>query len=182
MAVNFSNYQYAYLIANAADTIVRNDNKKTNLQMPNQFSFGTLLANGELWKVGIDGKMGNWSTFRNDAKPDSTANNWMVKLGGSYRKTSIENTRYSEKIEYRFGVFTGTDYLQFNNKNLAITAATVGLGLPLKIKKASYGTINLALQTGARGTTDNNLIRERFTTFSLGISVSEKWFLKRRYD
>jgi hypothetical protein len=50
------------------------------------------------------------------------------------------------------------------------------------LRKSSYGAVNIALQTGVRGTIDNGLLREGFTRFSFGFSVSEKWFLKRRYD
>jgi hypothetical protein len=34
---------------------------------------------------------------------------------------------------------------------------------------------------GRRGTTDNNLIQENFFDISLGVSIQENWFQKRKY-
>jgi hypothetical protein len=180
--VNYSNYQYAYINPSFSDTIAKSVDQSTTLLLPNKFAGGILLSSGDNWKVGLDAHSAAWSNFKYNNAVDSTADSWAIKLGGSYRKSSLDNARYTEKIDYRLGVFTGNDYLKIRGKNIAATGVTFGIGLPLKIRKTSYGSVNIALQTGARGTTENNLVKERFTNFSIGLSVSEKWFLKRRYD
>jgi hypothetical protein len=53
-----------------------------------------------------------------------------------------------------------------------------GLGLPLK----QLSTVNMGFEFGKRGTTDNNLIEEDYFKFRLSLSLSEKWFVKRRID
>jgi hypothetical protein len=40
----------------------------------------------------------------------------------------------------------------------------------------------MGFEFGKRGTTDNNLIEEDYFKFRLSLSLSEKWFVKRRID
>ena len=54
-----------------------------------------------------------------------------------------------------------------------------GLGLPLRKTKSE---INLSVEVGERGTTNNNLIKEQFLRFQIGLSLSDIWFVKRKYD
>jgi hypothetical protein len=182
MAVNNSNYQYAYINPNLADTIVKNIDQSVKLVLPSRLSGGVMLSKGDVWKIGVDGFAASWSNYKFNDKVDSTTNSWGLKIGGSYRKTSLDNSKFAERVDYRFGLFTGNDYLKINGTNIAYSGVSLGLGLPLKIRKTSYGSINMALQVGNRGTSDNNLVQQRFTNFSIGLSVSEKWFVKRRYD
>ena len=42
--------------------------------------------------------------------------------------------------------------------------------------------INLSVEVGERGTINNNLIKEQFLDFQIGLSLSDIWFVKRKYD
>ncbi len=55
--------------------------------------------------------------------------------------------------------------------------ATIGLGLPIKW---SAGRLDLALETGRRGSSSQNPFRENVIRFTGSITVGEKWFLRRR--
>ena len=52
-----------------------------------------------------------------------------------------------------------------------------GLGLPLGFSK-----IDVGLEVGVRGTTYFNLVRENYFNLSVGLSLSDKWFKKRKID
>jgi len=41
--------------------------------------------------------------------------------------------------------------------------------------------VNLALEAGQYGTREGGLIQERYAKVSVGISVFEHWFMKRKY-
>jgi hypothetical protein len=58
-----------------------------------------------------------------------------------------------------------------------------GLGFPVPIKFTN-ASVNLGLELGQRGTTDNNLVQEKFIGiyFGLSLSPSVRWFQKRKYD
>ena len=62
--------------------------------------------------------------------------------------------------------------------------ASFGLGLPLRQSRQAHNQvtfINLALEYGKRGNKDN-LLRENLFRVSLGLSLSDFWFVKRKYD
>ena len=63
------------------------------------------------------------------------------------------------------------------------TAVTLGMGVRLKVQRYSnqQTMINLAAEIGKRGTNVNN-VTENFFKLSLGLSLSDLWFQKRKYD
>jgi hypothetical protein len=50
----------------------------------------------------------------------------------------------------------------------------------------SYSSINFGVEVGERGTVESNLIKERYVSLRLGLSITpgrfDNWFLKRKYD
>ena len=85
---------------------------------------------------------------------------------------------------YRFGFYTGKDYMQADGNDLKVTAVTFGAGFRVR-KFSSYNNqssiINTAFEIGKRGSNVNN-ITENFFKFSVGLSLSDIWFIKRKYD
>ena len=80
------------------------------------------------------------------------------------------------------GVQYGKDYIKVDG-DLPIWGFTAGASLPMR--KAAYtnqySMINLGLEYGQRGNSENQ-VRESFFRFSLGLSLSDLWFVKRKYD
>ena len=54
-----------------------------------------------------------------------------------------------------------------------------GLGLPVS---QFFSNANIGVEFGKRGTTDNNLIEEKFVNLQIGLSLNDRWFVKRRYN
>jgi hypothetical protein len=78
----------------------------------------------------------------------------------------------------------GKDYIDPDGNGLKTFGVSFGAGLPIR-KWSSYNdqftVMNTSLQFGKRGSGVNN-ITETYIQFSLGISLSDIWFVKRRYD
>ena len=55
---------------------------------------------------------------------------------------------------------------------------SLGLGIPMA---KNTGMINVALEFGMNGTTENNMVREDFTRITVDINLFERWFVKRKY-
>ena len=91
---------------------------------------------------------------------------------------------YWSTVIYRAGFFTGKDYVNIDNNGLKVTGFSLGMGLPIR-KYRSYDyqftILNLALQLGQRGSSVNNF-KESFLQFTVGYSLSDVWFNKRKYD
>ena len=54
-----------------------------------------------------------------------------------------------------------------------------GIGLPAG---RLFTNANLGVEYGQRGTTNAGLIQEDFFNVMIGLSLNDKWFIKRKFD
>jgi hypothetical protein len=47
---------------------------------------------------------------------------------------------------------------------------------------AGLSTLDIAIKLGERGTIENGLVNESFMQMVLGLTINEKWFIKRKYN
>ena len=80
---------------------------------------------------------------------------------------------------YRGGIRYENTGLVIQNKSITDFAANLGLGLPLG---GTFSNINIGLEVGKRGTVYYNLVEENYINLSIGLSLSERWFVKRKFD
>ena len=95
----------------------------------------------------------------------------------------IPKRNYLSNVSYRFGLFAGPDYIHVGRK-LPQFGGSFGLGLPLATSRQAPNQatlINLAFEYSKRGNNDN-LLKENMFRVSIGFSVSDFWFIKRKYD
>jgi hypothetical protein len=136
------------------------------------------------WLLGIDYSQTNWDDYRFYGQTDQVANKWELRVGTQLRPIPKKN--YFSNVAYRAGFFIGPDYIRVQKK-MQQFGASFGLGLPLANFRSSYSSlnqvtlINLAFEYIRRGNNDN-LLKENLFRFSLGFSLSDLWFIKRKYD
>ncbi len=82
-------------------------------------------------------------------------------------------------MNYRFGFHYDAGILKINDTRINEYGMSFGIGLPVS---QSYSSVNLGIEIGKRGTTNNNLISENYFKFTLGISLFERWFIQRKYQ
>jgi hypothetical protein len=116
---------------------------------------------------------------------DSVRNSWQLRVGGELRPSEEAYRRsYFGRVAYRAGIFFGPDYVHVKNK-LPIMGASFGLGLPLNTENRFNPTqrtlINLAFEYIKRGNNDN-LLKENMFRLSVGFSLSDFWFVKKKYE
>lgn len=175
------NVAYRYLSGGTLqDTAINVFERKGEFTMPMTYSFGAQLYGNEKWMAGIDISTANWSQFRNFGMLDSvTDNSFKLGVGGEYTPNAAAMRQYLARITYRIGAYYGKDYIRLNGTDINYYAITVGASLPFK---RSADRIHTSLEIGKRGTETNGLIRENFVRFGLGVTLNDKWFIKRRYD
>jgi len=69
-----------------------------------------------------------------------------------------------------------------NNTDIKNFGITFGVGLPLSTAAGGFSNINLGFEVGKRGTTEMMLIEENYFKINLGLSLNDKWFLKRKIN
>lgn len=155
---------------------------KGKVKLPANAGVAITLANGEFWQAGVEVNYSDWNRYSSYGNPDSLTNAMCIRLGGSITPDVNSVNSYLKKVTYRAGAFIGRENLIFGGTQLPKSGVTIGAGFPIKRTNMSIGQINASLEIGKRGTTDNNLLQENYSRFSVGLTFNDKWFLKRRYD
>ncbi len=171
------------------DSIADQRNIKGKINLPASFTIGFVAEKPIIlekdkkragWMIGMDFSMQNWSKYRFYGQVDSVKNKWEVRIGGQINPVPKRN--YFSKVSYRAGLFFGPDYIKVG-QNLSRVGASFGIGLPISGRQAlnQFTLINLGLEFSKRGNT-KNLLKESMFRFSLGFSLSDLWFGKKKYD
>lgn len=161
------------------DTIVYMPGNKGQITLPTSYGAGIMFEKGNRFRFGVDYRWDQWDEFQAFGVSDSLRNSSYLALGAEILPEHNVLSSYLKKIKYRFGFHYSDTYLQLNNTQLTEIGIAFGLGLPIK---NSGSSINVGAEIGRRGTTDNALIKENYIKFTLGISIFERWFIKRRYQ
>lgn len=175
---------YRYFIAstgidNVVDTIVNVTGNKGKITLPSNLGVGFSLAKTDKWLVGADVQYQMWENFKYFDRPDSLQNNFRVGVGGEFTPSISTVSSYFQRITYRAGFSYQNSFLQLRDQRIDEFGISFGLALPLPRTRS---TLNIAAELGTRGTTAQNLIKENYVRFTLGLSIFERWFIIRKYD
>lgn len=172
------------------DSISDQRNVKGKINLPASFTIGFVAQKPVIierdrktagWMLGMDFSMQNWGRYRFYGQADSVKNKWELRVGGQLNPVPKRN--YFSSVAYRAGFFFGPDYVKVG-RNLSRFGVSFGMGLPIAISRQApnqYTLINMGIEYSKRGN-NNNLLKENMFRFSLGFSLSDLWFGKKKYD
>ena len=101
-----------------------------------------------------------------------------MAVGAEFFPTHTSISNYFTRASYRIGGFYEHGYLVINGQRINRVGITAGISLPLP---RTLSKVNLALEVGQYGTHNEGLVMERYLKLNAGISVFERWFMKRKY-
>lgn len=152
----------------------------TKLIIPSKLSFGAGIGETNKWLVGTEITFQNSSNQNNRFNDITTAsfeNSQKYTIGGYFIPKYDSFSNYLNKIVYRAGFRYEKTGLIINNESINDYGMNFGIGLPI-----TYSKINIGVEFGKKGTTTNGLIEENYFNLSIGLSLSDKWFRKRKID
>ena len=177
------------LIEIARDTALYEIDVPDTVTMPLQIGGGLVIRKGEKFLIGIDYFKQDWTGTDLFGQEGSFTSSSRWSLGFQYipDKFAEGRSNFKKRIQYRGGLKYATHYLVFKSDvPLSEVAVSFGLGLPMRKLRAgdtfTQNMLNLSVELGQRGTTENELVKEQFIRFNIGFSLNEKWFIKRKYD
>jgi hypothetical protein len=175
------------------DSVYKTTGTKINIDMPAVYTIGAMLhksmsptgSSFDIWSVGVELETSKWSQFRFGGVSDKLNDYWQLRLGGQFLASTTSPTLLGRST-YRFGLNVGRDYINADNNGLKTFSGSVGVGLPVAARTAygqssQFTNVNIALEFGKRGSNVNN-VTENYFRVSLGLSLSDIWFRKRKYD
>lgn len=191
MALNKNNY-YTY---GTVDTLINENNVKGKTHLPSEFSAGFSFTYNNKWLLAFDYSSTLWANTKQTLFTDQFTNSSQYAIGLAYRPdlepvSGLKKTK--NPLEYRFGfrtLNTGYNYKD-NNGNiqpLKEYAITFGIGIP-KSRQNPYprmdikSMINITGEYIHRGSTMNGMVEERLFRLTVGITLGDVWFIKRKFQ
>ena len=99
-------------------------------------------------------------------------------FGGFYLPKYDSFTNYFKTITYRVGLRYKNGGLYVNDQQINEIGLNFGFGIPL----AGVSSANLGFEIGQRGTKKASLIKEKFFSIRLGVSLNDLWFIRSLYN
>jgi hypothetical protein len=154
----------------------------TKIKLPSKLSFGSGFGEVKKWLVGGEITFIQNSVMSNrfnDINGATFENSVRYSLGGFFIPNYNSYSSYYKRIVYRGGMRYENTGIVIQDKSITDFAANIGLGIPLS---GTFTNINIGLEIGKRGTKYYNLVEENYINLSVGLSLSDKWFVKRKFD
>jgi len=178
---NIATIQYsstgAEILVQPSDIDVAN----TTITLPSKLAVGFGIGQNKKWMLGTEitfQKSSNMGNRFNDINDVNYENATRYSFGGFYIPNYNSFSKYYEKIIYRAGLRYENTGLIINNTSIKDYGVTAGVGLPLI---GVFSNVNIGFEYGQRGTTSANLVQENYTNITVGFSLNDKWFQKRRF-
>ena len=164
------------------DTISYVENVSDITAIPAKIGGGISLEKDKKWTIALDFKTSNWGQIPSDENNIVYKNNYTISSGFEIIPKYDAFNNYFKRIKYKFGVRYSTAYLSINNTDINEYGITFGLGLPIKRTDTSIPGLNLGIEYGNRGVASNGLVQETFVNFNIGLTINDRWFIKRKYN
>jgi len=100
-----------------------------------------------------------------------------ISFGGYYLPNYNSITSYWNRVTYRGGIKYKQTGLVVSNENINEYGISFGVGMPIG---KELSTFNLGLELGKRGTINSGLVRENYFNIRIGLTLNDKWFVKRK--
>ncbi|MCB0748713.1 MAG: hypothetical protein KDC90_14730 [Ignavibacteriae bacterium] len=143
-------------------------------KMPKKLSIG-LNFNFDKLIVNLDYVNQPWSKYRQNEKPSSYLSDLnRYSIGVEFDPNSKKYGTFWELVKYRGGL--SYEQSQYTIKGLKVNQVGIhtGMSFPLGLEN----TIDVGLMYGIRGTTENNLLKEKIFQASFTINLGELWFIR----
>lgn len=178
------------------DTLFINPSQRTSLQLPHFVGGGISFKKPNVWTVAMEFNYGIWNGFTYPSQGASVfKNSWSANAGvefsPKFKGRETGKNRFFKNIIYRFGARYGNPYLQPDGNVVDEVAGSFGLGLPLGFvrvydqelnQKIITSYINLGIEGGMIQSRNNGVFNQSFLRISIGITLKDQWFVKRKFN
>ncbi len=185
METAYTNSTYFYTTGDTKNNItyVDRDFSTDKHLIPMEFSLGAGYGSDAKWFLGTQFNFKKGETIQFLGQPFSYQNSYRIAVGGWILPNYNNFRNYLSRVTYRYGAYYDKGNLSFGGTGINQFGITAGMSLPFENRSVTrMSGIELGVELGTRGTTDNNLIRQNFINLKVGLNFADKWFQKRLYD
>jgi len=178
-----SGYKNVGGVAQLIDFEPETSYKKGELKNPNELNLGITYSVKEHLFISTELLLQNWSEARYTFDPaQQQAFTDRVRWGAGaqylpFRRVNkngfFHNLKYSWGVSYDEGSFT------LNSNRIKTTMLHAGVGI---LNRRSTSSIDLSFRVGARGVTDNSLVRETIWGIGVSLNLAELMFIQPKFQ
>ncbi|NNF02851.1 MAG: hypothetical protein HKN17_00185 [Rhodothermales bacterium] len=154
-----------------------------DVRIPMTLKAGVAWTPDPRWLIVADAVVEPWSSFESDfslsgydpATGGALSDRTRLSAGVEYWPGAQRLfSGFFTRMAYRFGVYSDVDYISPDpSHEIRSFGLTGGLSVPSRIPGT---TLDLNIDVGRRGTTEDGLIRDRYIRFGLNLNFGERWF------
>lgn len=163
------------------------------IRLGSEMGFGINYSQKGRWSAEINYTRSDWTSSGMD-KADGFAGNLIPGSGSSIFSTSVSQginagfefipnssdiRYYFNRCAYRAGAYFKSDYFKLDGHDIMSYGVTFGLTMPVF---RWYNGLTLGIDLGRRGSAADNLIRETYVKFNIGVNIFDIWFQKPQYN
>ena len=158
------------------DTVYVNDLK--GFDFPQTVGVGVSYRWSDRLTVGADYEWKDFSNALFYQVNDTlvTRSKWV--LGAEYVH-DLHSKKYYDRIRFRAGMSYANSYVRVNGHTYGEWAVTLGFGFPLP---STQTLLNLHLEYGHAGSLGTTQLVDQYFKFGLGVTLNERWFVKRKLN
>ena len=162
-----------------SDTLEKTTTIKQNL--PVTQAYGISIEKVAKWMVGIDYSQTDWTAVDNNlGRIGKLPKSSKISIGGEFTPDFSAISNYFKRITYRVGYsYTNTPYDYSGNGKFAVDQ-NLSFGVAVPLRNLSY--VNISYQVGRRGLLSDNGLEEQYHRITLGLTLSDLWFVKQRIN
>ena len=172
------------------DTLAMRSNK---LRLASEVGVGVSYRHADKWMAEFDYTFSDWTGSGFDGTPGFSGNSRTTSQTSAFTAAKSEAFRvgfelvpnrndiryYMKKVAYRAGAYYKNEYYLLDGNKINSMGVTFGATFPVF---KWYNGITVGVDIGQRGSVMDNLIRERYFNFSVGMNIFDIWFHKQRFD
>lgn len=156
---------------------------RTTVTLPTTFSVGLGLGVDKQWFGGLEIRSQDYSEFQNTflrLENVEYGQASTVILGGYYIPDYNALSGIYNRIVYRAGIRFDKTGLSVNGEEINNFSISLGMGIPMGGSITDrFSNLNLGVEFGNRGTTAAQLVKENYFGIKIGLSLNDRWFIKR---
>ena len=160
--------------------------KNTELKIPTRTTLGLGFGEDKKWFIGGEYSFQGLSAFENTFLGQdnvSYADASSMALGGYYVPNYAALSGIFNRITYRAGLRYDETGLVVNGKEINNFGITFGFGVPIVGTGTDrFSNLNVGFELGRRGTRAEGLLEESYLNVSIGLSLNDRWFVKRKIN
>ncbi|MBO4370582.1 MAG: hypothetical protein J5808_04365 [Paludibacteraceae bacterium] len=126
--------------------------------------------------VGVDVSWQQFSNAQFLGETNALYDRLGIALGGEYVHKP-NSKKYYENMRFRLGANYANSYVSLGGNRYREYAVMMGIGFPIPNSRT---LLNFLFEYGRRDTKAQGDLSEQYFKFGLGVSLNERWFVKRK--